>query len=163
MKNWITLANPHDETELIFFMNSISDGTINSYKPESPSGRKLVEHSRSKSDRSVVLQYLRLSLMAFSRRPDVVPPQFKIENVSISKNGKDDRWICIAKGRFAANDASGRLIEYPVKITFASDIGEHSKSPNAVNSVFNKFSLETIIVNGHEIYGWWYRLALTKN
>jgi hypothetical protein len=110
MRNWKSLANPHDETELMFFMNSISDGTLKSYKPDSFSEKRLIAHSRSDSDKSVALQYLRLSLMAYCRRPDIVSPQFKIVNISKIKNVESTGWLFVGIGHFIANDASGHSI-----------------------------------------------------
>lgn len=160
MKNWECLANPHDESELAFFMNSISDGTEARSDYNSTTGKRLIAHSRSDSDQSILLQYLRLSIMAYNRQPGANPPYFKINNIFKNNEVKNYNQF-IAKGFLLANDATGHTIQYPLQMKFGIDI-VNSTCKDSKNYCSCDVYLEDIVINGHDIYGWWYELVPQK-
>jgi len=150
MYNWSRLGNPNDESELSFYMNSISDGASTAYDKNAATNQKLIKHSQStsKSEPSVLLQYLRLSLMAFTIRPGDSAPTIKINKI-IPAFGKSNEYIVEAE--LIANNATGKLTPYHAKIIFEiADIEVAQKDLSII--------LQKMIVDGHVVYGWWYDL-----
>lgn len=139
MKNWIVLGNPHDESELNFYMNSISNGTLSAYDKKEKTMLKLVEHSYSKSEDepSILLQHLRLSLMAHNIRPGSNPPSFQF--VKLKQSDKSE---IIARCNFHFINAAGVQEDKKSEVFF--DIGD-----NPANDIF----LQKIIINGRIAYG----------
>ena len=141
MKNWGILGNPHDESELKFFIDSISDGTLSAYDDKKDTMKKLVKHSQSitADEPSVLLQYLRLSLMAYNIRPGAISPSLQL--VSISQLSQNQ---IVAKCTFHLLDASGDTVAKDAEVFF--DIGDNSK---------DDLFLYKIIVDGRAAYGGW--------
>jgi hypothetical protein len=160
MKNWKCLANQNDESELMFFMNSISDGTETNTDYNSTIGKRLIAHSRSDFDQSILLQYLRLSIMAFNSRPRSTPAYIKINNIFRNNEAKKYNQF-VAKGFLFANDATGHPVQYAVQMKFGIDIVD-STCKESKNYCSCEIYLEDIVINGHEIYGWWYDLIPKK-
>ena len=142
MKNWVLLGNPHDETEIMFYMNSISNGSKSAYESNSLTMKKTVNHSRtiSGNELSIVLQHLRLSLMAYNVRPGSEAPSFifkSFEKVSANE--------AVAHCDFKFNNASGRTVLKAAQILYS--VGD-----NPVKDMF----LYKIYIEDHLVYGWWY-------
>jgi hypothetical protein len=148
MKNWTQLGNPHDEIELIFYMNSISDGTTSAYSRNSKTMEKLTRHSKSISqdEPSLVLQYLRLSLLAYNKRPASEPPEIKLLSVN---QGKENE--VVADCYLKASDLSGHYIQIPTKVVF--ELGDIPSRGKTVNQV--RLYLQKIYVSDRMVYGWW--------
>ncbi|MCP4354006.1 MAG: hypothetical protein GY795_51830 [Desulfobacterales bacterium] len=155
MKKWKQLSNPHDESEIMFFMNSISDGTEKNYNKNSVSMQKLRKHLKSDSDQSVVLQHLRLALMAYELRPGSSSPYIEIK--SISRNQIDDeklgsyQFSVEAEGVFIANDLSNNLAKHPVKIVFQVEKVPAWLQKNGHYGPYLIY-LESISILGNKIY-----------
>lgn len=148
MRNWRRLSDPHDETEIGFFTNSISDGTATVYSRESPIRKRVLRHSGSETDSAVVLQYLRLSLLAVSPRPGRTAP--KIVVTEISPEGSERE--IVAKGHLETYGMDAKsAVRYPLEIGF--DLEVHADS----SSRKNKFclSLGDITIKGQKVFGWW--------
>ncbi len=144
MKNWAVLGNPHDETELIFYINSISNGTKVAFNKDTPEWNDLLKHSRSNSgdETSIVLQNLRLSLMAYNVRPGDDPPLLKV--LSLKQSGQNE---VVVECLFMVNSPSGHRISRPASITY-------DRGDNPQKDLF----LQKIIINENCVYGWWYNL-----
>lgn len=141
MKNWGILGNPHDERELKFYMNSISDGTTFAYDRKEKSMRKLIEHSQSVSEDepSILLQYLRLSIMAFNTRPGVIPPYFQLIKLS-----QPIQHEIVARCIYEFVDNSGVTVKKKAEIIF--DIGDNPR---------RDLFLQKITIGERLIYGGW--------
>ncbi len=151
MKNWVQLGNPYDEIELLFYMNSISDGTISAYDKKSKTLESLTKHSQSVSQNepSIVLQYLRLSLLAYNQRPSSESPVMKLLSVNLA-NTKEVIAECI----FKVNDISGNFIPIPSKIIF--DLDNISTTIKKNNQI--RLYLQKIYIGDRIIYGWWQKM-----
>jgi len=148
MKNWAQLGNPHDETELMFYRHSISDGTLSAYKENSKTLKSLIKHSQSKSqsEPSILLQYLRLSLLAYNQRPGSEQSKFTLLSCKqVSTNE------VIAECSFKVNDASDRFIQIPAKIVF--ELGDF-RSPSKTTHQ-TRLYLQKVYISDHMVYGWW--------
>jgi hypothetical protein len=130
-------------------MNSISNGSSFAYDKNSITKQKLINHSQlnSKSEPSVLLQHLRLSLMAFNIRPGDSGPVIKITKIT-QANSQSNEFA--AEGMFIANNAMGQSMPYQTKIVFEIDNSATStqKGPS--------IALQKIVIGGQIIYGWWY-------
>jgi hypothetical protein len=142
MKNWLLLGNPHDEIELRFYKNSISDGSKSAYNKSSATFEKLLNHSRSKSkdEPSIVLQYLRLSLMAFNVRSGDKPSVFNFKSLSQTNSSE-----VVVECDFIVHNASGKRTNRKAAIVF--EIGDNPKTD---------LYLQKIYFNSRLLYGWWY-------
>ncbi len=151
MQNWSLLGNPHDETELSFYMNSISNGSSSAYSKNSITSQKLINHSQSnsKSEPSVLLQHLRLSLMAFNIRPGDSVPVIKITKITQANNQSKE---FVIEGAFIANNALGQSTPYQTRIVF--EIDDSTASAQKGPSI----ALQKIVIGGQVIYGWWHGL-----
>jgi len=142
MKNWVALGNPHDESELLFYMNSISNGALLAYNKKEVTSQKMIEHSRSisKDEPSVLLQYLRLTLMASNKRPGIIPSAFNI--VRLNQPNLNE---IVASCFFFSTNTSGVRVKKPAKIYWG------------IRSTTNKdIFLQEITIDGRVVYGWWY-------
>jgi hypothetical protein len=159
MKNWNQLGgDSYDETELLFYMNSISDGTISAYAEHTATEERLVNHSRliSEHEPSVVLQYLRLALLAYNLRPGSEPPVFRLLSFHPSEHDPDE---VIAECLFMVNNAAGHFVQLPAKVVF--ELGDPSQTSRPTSQ--SKLYLLTISIGEHIVYGWWYLMDLKTN
>ena len=145
------LASPHDETELLFYMNSISDGTTSHEKESSPIRKKMIEHSGSDKAQSVVLQYLRLSFLAYNKRPSKKPLYFTIAKIRKINKGNVSYNIFEVVGSFITYDSTGETFHRPMKMKFSVE----GLGSNVKGSDLNIY-LYSITVDKKEIFGWWY-------
>lgn len=150
MRNWERLSNPHDETEAAFFANSISDGTDAVYTTDTPLKRRIERHSRSQTDSAVVLQYLRLSLLAFSSRPGKKSPNITVSEIFHRGDGSE----IAARGHLNTYGSDGKLVQYPIEVEFDIDVR------TASNGDKNEFCLNlgSIVVGERKVFGWWHDL-----
>lgn len=142
MENLGRIVNPHDESELMFYMNSIADGTIKAYEEGSASMGKLIAHSRktTEGEPSALLGYLRLSLMAYNIRPGNEPPSFVYKSFKIL--GSNDYSVTCD---FKINNASGHVEKKNAELIF-------EKGDTPQKDLF----LQKISISGHIVYGWWH-------
>ncbi len=142
MKNLRGLVNPNDESELMFYINSLSNGTLAAYQSNKAVLEKVIKHSKSvsKSEPSTLLYYLRISLMSQNKKLGVAPPSFELVKISLGKHNS-----IVAHCYFKSTDHSGSLVSKQSVVVF--DIGSDSNS-----DVF----LTKIIVGGQVLYGSWY-------
>ena len=143
MKNLGILASPHNEDEISFYVNSMTDGTKSAYEKLSDNLESHLEKikSKSSSEKSVLLQYLRLSLLAYNKGYGSKAPIIKITNVEQSQL---HNYEFIVEGIFLVNSA-GKQIELPAKLTFYTDYSAFALD----KSVY----LGEIIVNNNILYG----------
>ncbi len=150
--NWTQLSNPHDETEILFFANSISNGSAAVYSDTSPILAKSTRHSQSQKQSSVVLQYLRLSLMAFNGRPGPKPLHMTVSAIQVDEK----KSTVVANGFLHAYGADGKPVEYPTDIRFSvvsypeEEYGKYKKMPRFC------ISLSDVVVGNQSVFGWWY-------
>jgi len=143
MKNLRILTSPHDETELMFYLNSMTDGTTQNQEKLSDKLEGHIDESIASSEKSILLEHLRLSFLAHNKRAGSKAPIIKITNIRQSQN---NHYEFVAEGIFLVNDASGKQTELPTKLTFYTDYSEFAHN----KSVY----LGEIIVNNKIIYGW---------
>ncbi len=150
-QNWALLGNPHDESELSFYMNSISDGSLTAYDKSSLTGQKLIKHSQtiSKTEPAILLQHIRLSLMSFSIRPGNTSPILKVVSMQPANNASSEiRVDCM----LMANNAQGKYVSHRATIVFDVVDGERVERGRI------QLALQKITVEGQVIYGWWHDL-----
>lgn len=141
MKNWILLGNPHDESELKFYMNSISDGTSSAYERKKMTMEQLIRHSRSKSENepSTILVFMRLALMAYNIRSGDNSPYLNF--VALVQSNSNE---IIAECNFKILNAGGIQIEKKAEVFF--DLGD-----NLYKDIF----LQRISLDGRIVFGGW--------
>ena len=151
IRNWMQLSNPHDETEILFFANSISNGSAAVYSDTSPILAKSDKHSQSPKQSSVVLQYLRLSLMAFNGRPGLKPLHMTVSAIQVDEK----KSTVVAHSLLHAYGADGKPIEYPTDIRFSvvSYPEEYGKYDSSARFCL---SLSDVVVGNQSVFGWWY-------
>jgi hypothetical protein len=150
MRNWERLSNAHDETEIGFFANSISDGTDTVYTTGTPLEKRIERHSRSQTDQAVVLQYLRLSLLAFSSRPGKTPPNIVVSEIFRREGGNE----IVARGRLDTYGSDGKPAQRPIEIGF--DIEARTASSGDKDAFC--LSLDSIMIGKQKVFGWWHDL-----
>lgn len=150
MRNWERLSNAHDETEIAFFANSISDGTDTVYTTGTPLEKRIERHSRSQTDQAVVLQYLRLSLLAFNSRPGKSPPNIVVSEI-FPREGGDE---VVARGHLDTYGSDGKPASHPVEIGF--DIEVRTASSGDKNGFC--LGLDSIVIGKQKVFGWWHDL-----
>lgn len=150
MRNWERLSNAHDETEIAFFANSISDGTDAVYMTGTPIERRIENHSRSPTDSAVVLQYLRLSLLAFGPRPGKKSPNIIVSEIFHREDGSE----VVAKGHLDTYSSDGKLVQHPMEIEFDLDV--HTASSGDKNGFC--LNLNSIVIDDRKVFGWWHDL-----
>lgn len=150
MQSWKRLSNAHDETEIAFFANSISDGTDTVYMTGTPLEKRVERHSRSQTDQAVVLQYLRLSLLAFSSRPGKKPPNIIISEIFHREHGNE----VVARGQLDTYGSDGKPVQHPIEIEFDIEVR------TAGNGDKNEFcfGLDGIMIGKQKVFGWWHDL-----
>lgn len=147
-RNWMQLSNPHDETETAFFANSISDGSEGVYTAPGTQAR-IIRHTQSRTELAVVLQHLRLSLMAFNVRPGRTPPNITVSEIQLAEQQN----AVVAKGRLSVYDATGRVVDFPTAVIF-----DVTTSPKEAREARFCLNLQSIVVGDQHIFGWWYGL-----
>jgi len=150
MRNWGRLSNAHDETEIAFFANSISDGTDAVYTTDTPLEKRIERHSRSQADQAVVLQYLRLSLLAFNSRPGKAPPNIVVSEIFRREGGNE----IVARGRLDTYGSDGKPAQRPIEIGF--DIEARTASSGDKDGFC--LSLDSIMIGKQKVFGWWHDL-----
>ena len=150
-QSWALLGNPHDETELSFYVNSISDGSLAAYDKGAPTGQKLLKHSQttSKTEPAILLQHLRLALMSFNIRPGNTTPFLKVVSIQPANNAPNE---IIVDSVLMANNAQGKYVSHRAAIVFDVIDGEKTEKGRM------HLALQKVTVGGHVIYGWWYDL-----
>lgn len=150
--HWMQLSNPHDETEILFFANSISNGSAAVYSDTSPILAKSDRHSQSQKQSSVVLQYLRLSLMAFNGRPGPKPLYMTVSAIQVDEKQS----TVVAHSLLHAYGADGKPIEYPTDIRFSIVSYPEEKYEKSERGARFCISLSDIVVGNQSVFGWWY-------
>lgn len=153
VRSWHKLGNSHDETEIAFYANSISDGTEAVYS-KAGLQEKIIRHSRQTSDKSTVLEFLRLAVLSMLNRPPSQPPQFKVHDLKqIDQGSAVQRQEVKLRADFTWPESNTSM---PSTITF--DVYEtelSAKNPKEICA-----NIRTIEVGSVTIFGWWYE---TKN
>lgn len=150
MRNWERLSNAHDETEIAFFANSISDGTDAVYTTDTSLEKRIQRHSRSQSDQAVVLQYLRLSLLAFNVRPGKTPSNIVVSEIFRREGGNE----IVARGSLDIYGSDGKPTQRPIEIEF--DIETRTSSSGDKDGFC--LSLDSIMMGKQKVFGWWHDL-----
>lgn len=150
MRNWERLSNAHDETEIAFFANSISNGTDTVYTTGTPFEKKIERHSRSQTDQAVVLQYLRLSLLAFNSRPGKSPPNIVVSEI-FPREGGDE---VVASGHLDTYGSDGKPASQPIEIGFDIEV----RTTNSGDKNGFCLGLDSIVIGKQKVFGWWHDL-----
>lgn len=150
MRNWERLSNAHDETEIAFFANSISNGTDAVYTTGAPLEKRIERHSRSQTDQAVVLQYLRLSLLAFSSRPGKKSPNIVVSEIFRREGGNE----IVARGSLDTYGSDGKPAQHTIEIEF--DMEARTASSGDKNGFC--LSLASIMIGKQKVFGWWHDL-----
>lgn len=152
IRSWMQLSNPHDETEILFFANSISNGSAAAYSDTSPILAKSDRHSQSRKQSSVALQYLRISLMAFNGRPGPEPLHMTVSAIQVDEK----KSTVVAHSLLHGYGADGKPIAYPTDIRFSVvsyPAEEYEKYESRARFCL---SLSDIVVGNQSVFGWWY-------
>jgi hypothetical protein len=154
MKNWTKLSNPSDEKEEIFYINSISDGTP-SQDENSKAFNNMQDHLERapQNEPSVLLQYLRLALLAYNVRAGSAPPEFTFLSFKrVGVTGGTDQIISDCSFKMA--DSAGHDIQVPAKIVFDLEIDYDSSFPTSKDKI--SLYLSEIYIKNRLVYGWQY-------
>lgn len=150
IRNWERLSNAHDETEIAFFANSISNGTHTVYATGTSLEKRIQRHSRSQTDQAVVLQYLRLSLLAFNLRPGKTPSNIVVSEIFRREGGNE----IVARGSLDTYGSDGKPTQHPIEIEF--DMEARTASSGDKNGFC--LSLNSIMIGKQKVFGWWHDL-----
>lgn len=148
VKNAEILLGPHSETELRFWMNSRTDGTVGNYAPNSPAQRALVKHSQNNRAASAFLEHLRLSILAYMIRPGAQVPHFDLSHIQWvrKKTLGGGGTMLFANTRLSATNAEGRPIYLPATFEFEIVNGLGDKS---------RLYIYKIKIKTNEVFRWW--------
>lgn len=156
VRAWTRLANPHDETEINFFANSISGGIASAYGESTPTGKAIIKHTKSPGAPSVVLGHLRLSVMAFANRPSDESPTFQVVSIDKATLGALPPSELVAKVLLRTHDSSPQAAGIPSAITF-----DVASEPSGIAPKQACLSLRSIDIGGRQVFGWWHNTVLS--
>jgi hypothetical protein len=144
------LLGPHSETELKFWMNSKTDGTIGNYAKSSQAESGLIRHSKDSNEYSVFLQHVRLTILAYSIRPETKAPHFDTSKIRwiIKKLPNSAGVALIGYTDLYVTNAMGKFVQLPVSFEF--NVEDYS----GVNKR-EQVSVYKIKIRGNEVFRWW--------
>jgi len=161
VKNWNTyLGNPNTYTEDRFHVNSVSDGTTYAWE-------SIGKEGRSGDEQSALLQYLRLSFMAYYGRLSPVPSQINVTNVVKRNSDHETAMLNVelegevdyfdVEGFFSVINCYRESMQHPIRIRFYVQVEQppYEMQPRS-DKLF--IYLESISIHDHEIFGWWYKI-----
>ena len=137
----------HEQShEAYFFMNRLTDGNVNLGEQFHPYWKKLNTHIENPKNRSVQLEHLRLSLLAYNHGRGKSPPNFMIVGIRATPCPNSYFPYCYKVDlKYLVAKSDGSSLELPATMLFYVTVAE--PEPEVI--------LDSLRVKNNEHLDWW--------